>query len=381
MARRPAARKTRHRAAPLGRHEHCVLVLQGGGALGAYQAGVYEGFAAAGIVPDWVAGVSIGAVNGALIAGNAPADRVPRLREFWNLVSSGVPFVPPPSFEPVRPLLNRLSAASSVAFGIPGFFVPRIPPPYFAPAGSPGALSFYDTAPLDDTLARLVDWDRLARAETRLSVGAVDVQLGNSVYFDNRDTKLGPDHVRASGALPPGFPPVDVGHAHYWDGGLVSNTPLWYVLDDAPRLDALILQVDLFSARGAFPTTLDHALERAKDIQYSSRTRFNTKRIAELEDMRAALHRLLDKLPPALAADADARALAASCAPSRVSIVHLINRHYAGTSNAKDYEFSRSTVRALWEAGRRDVERSLAHADWKKVSATGPGVRTFDLTR
>jgi NTE family protein len=374
-------RHHRQKSEPL-QHDHLVLVLQGGGALGAYQAGVYEGMHEHGFAPDWVTGVSIGAINAALIAGNAPAKRVERLREFWDRVSSGMPIVPPLPLDPARLALNRLSAASAATFGVPGFFVPRIPPAFLAPDGMPAALSVYDTSPLRATLQELVDFDRLNDQERiRLSVGAVDVQTGNSVYFDNRHDRLAAEHVMASGALPPGFPPIEIDGARYWDGGIVSNSPLWYVLDDSPHISALIVQVDLFSARGEVPVNLDEVLERAKDIQYSSKTRFNTTRIKELEELRHALGRLLRKVPAELHRDPDYKALAPFARLRRqITIAHLVNRRLSTSSNAKDYEFSRATVRELWAAGLDDVRRSWRRREWLEAREVVNGVRVFDLS-
>jgi len=382
----PAPRKTsrkRARTHYLPAHQSTVLVLQGGGALGAYQAGVYEGMEEAGLSPDWVTGVSIGAINAALIAGNAPPDRLPRLREFWDLVSSGLPLAVPAEMDLLRMVFNRWSASASAAFGVPGFFVPRVPPPMLSPDGSHGALSLYDTSPLRDTLHRLVDFDLINERRTRLAVGAVEVRTGNSKYFDNHDSKVnfGPEHVMASGALPPGLPPVYVMNVPHWDGGLVSNTPLWYVLDDSAHLDALIVQVDLFSARGAMPRNLDQVLERAKDIQYSSKTRANTTRAKQMDDVTAAVRRLLATLPARLRADADAQFLARSTEAHKVSIVQIINRRFDHSSQAKDFEFSRATVRALWDAGRDAVKRTLASPEWPLACATHRGVRTYDLAR
>jgi len=364
----------------LPKHEQSVLVLQGGGALGAYQAGVYEGMAERGFAPNWVTGVSIGAVNGALIAGNVPERRLERLRAFWDQVSSAIPLVAPAYLDPLRLAFNRVSALATTTFGVPGFFVPRVPPPYLAPDGSPQALSIYDTTPLRATLEELVDFDLINRKAVRLSVGSVDVHTGNSVYFDSQRQAIGPEHVMASGALPPGLPPIVIEGNHYWDGGIVSNSPLWYVLDDAPGLNALITQVDLFSARGPLPQNLDQVLERAKDIQYSSKTRFNTTRAEELEGVRAAMTRLLDKLPPKLRQDPDYQRLAPLCRQrQRVTIMHLINRRSAYSSSDKDYLFSREEVRQLWEAGLEDVRRSCAHPQWRKATETVHGVRVFDL--
>jgi NTE family protein len=356
-------------------------VLQGGGALGAYQAGVYQGMHEQGLAPDWVTGVSIGAINAALIAGNRPERRVARLAEFWDRVSSGVLVVPPAQLDPVRIAFNRLSAATAVAFGVPGFFVPRVPPAFLAPDGTPEALSVYDTSPLLTTLEELVDFDLVnSRRHVRLSVGSVNVRTGNSVYFDSDRQRLEPQHIMASGSLPPGFPPVVIDGEHYWDGGIVSNSPLWYVLDNSRQLSALIVQVDLFSARGDLPVNLDQVLERAKDIQYSSKTRFNTTRVQELEGLRQALARLIEKLPAKLRGDPDYKRLKSICEGRRqITIAHLINRRFTTSTNAKDYEFSRATVQQLWEAGLEDVRRTCAHQSWREAKEVITGVRVFDL--
>jgi NTE family protein len=376
-ARRQSKRSIRF-AVP--KHEQSVLVLQGGGALGAYQAGVYEGMAERGFAPNWVTGVSIGAINGALIAGNPPERRLERLHAFWDLVSSGIPVVMPAYLDPVRLAFNRVSTLATTTFGVPGFFAPRIPPPYFAPDDTPGALSFYDTSPLRDTLEELVDFDLINSKTVRLAVGSTDVRTGNSVYFDSLKQTVGPEHIMASGALPPGLPSIAIEGIHYWDGGIVSNSPLWYVLDDAPGLSALITQVDLFSARGPLPKNLDEVLERSKDIQFSSKTRFNTTRIEELESLRAALGRLLAKLPPKFRDDPDVRVLAPLArGRHHITIMHLINRRSAYSSSDKDYLFSRSEVQQLWQAGLEDVRRSCAHPQWRDATETVHGIRVFDF--
>jgi len=362
-------------------HDHTVLVLQGGGALGAYQAGAYEGLAEAGLVPDWVTGVSIGAINAALIAGNPPPRRVERLREFWDRVSASAPVMLPPAFDPLRVAFNRVSAFGAVAFGVNGFFSPRVPPPYFAIDGTPGALSFYDTEPLKRTLEELVDFRLINNHSMRLSVGATNVRTGDSVYFDNRHRPITTEHIRASGALPPGFPPVMIDGEEYWDGGIVSNSPLWYVVDDSPRLNALIIQIDLFSAKGEPPTNLNQVLERAKDIQYSSKTRFNTKRIKELNALHDVLGRLLAQLPAELKNSPDGRELERLCDQGHITIAHLINRRQKYSAQSKDYEFSRTTVNELWAAGLEDVRQGAARFDLLKPVDAGFGMRVYDLTR
>src|SRR5947209_8468804 len=279
-----------------------VLVLQGGGALGSYQAGAYQSLCGYGFEPDWVAGISIGAVNAAIIAGNEGQTRVKRLKEFWEMVSAPVPWKQIGKSDHSRELFNSSSAALIATFGVPGFFVPRLPPAPLWPPGSPQAQSYYDTAPLKKTLERLVDFDRINDLKTRLSVGAVGVTSGNFKYFDNYEfkklgKKIGPEHIMASGALPPGFPSIVIEGEHYWDGGIASNTPLDFVLDAEIDRDLLIFQVDLFSARGDLPNSLLEATEREKDIRFSSRTRMNTDKNKQVHNTRKALRDLIGKLP------------------------------------------------------------------------------------
>src|SRR4030081_1433138 len=282
-----------------------VLVLQGGGALGSYQAGAYQALCHHDFEPEWIAGISIGAINAAIIAGNPREKRVGRLKEFWEMVSAPVPWNPVTSSDRGRSLCNETSAALIAAFGVPGFFRPRIPPAPLWPPGTPQSQSYYDTAPLRATLERLVDFDRINALETRLSVGAVSVTTGNFRYFDNFEfnklgKKIGPEHIMASGALPPGFPSIEIEGEHYWDGGIATNTPLDYVLDEEVNQDLLIFQVDLFSARGHLPVSLLEAAEREKDIRFSSRTRMNTDKNKQIHNTRKALRELLGKLPAKL---------------------------------------------------------------------------------
>jgi len=361
------------------RHDQSILVLQGGGALGAYQAGAYAALADAGIEPDWVTGVSIGAINAALIAGNPTKLRAQRLGEFWQRVSQFSPPPLPQGLDSMRAMMNGLSAASAFLLGVPGFFNPRPVLPFFAPEGSPGALSFYDTTPLKATLEELVDFDLINARQVRLSLGAVNLRNGNSTYFDNVSRTIGAEHVMASGALPPGFPPVAIGGELYWDGGIVSNSPLTYVFDENPRMDAFIVQVDVFSGTGRLPGNLAQVQERAKDIQYASKTRFNTDRIKQVEAMRDALSRVLDRLPASLRNDPDVQSLRAASTRGKVSLVHLINRHAVRTSQYKDCEFSRATVTDLWNAGRSDVQRMLNEPARVRVTEMGDCLSVYDF--
>ncbi|RVQ66441.1 patatin-like phospholipase family protein [Croceicoccus ponticola] len=368
-------------AKPKSRTATTVLVLQGGGALGSYQAGVYEALAECGEIPCWVAGISIGAINAAIIAGNPPERRIERLRAFWDLASSRVTIPSLTRDGEVRRWFNEMSAGIVAMTGIPGFFEPRLIPPGMLWPDIPQAISFYDTAPLRQTLLDLVDFDLLnAKKGVRFSVGAVNVLTGNFVYFDNREREIIPEHIMASGALPPGFPPVFIEGEPYWDGGLVSNTPLQYVLDTSPNGGLTIFQVDLFSARGRMPLTLPDALQREKDIRYSSRTRLNTDLNKQMERLRDAARRLVEKLPDELRDDADARMLAELPTHGGVSIMHLINRSEMNESHSKDYEFSRYTIDEHWATGHKDAHRSLHDDRWKGRDVHASGIATFDLT-
>jgi NTE family protein len=363
--------------------ERCVLVLQGGGALGAYQAGVLDALDLAGHQPRWVAGISIGAINAALIAGNPPERRVARLHEFWNRASSRVTLASPFTEGWGRRIFSEVSAGLIALSGIPGFFKPRLTPPWLAIPGSPEAISLYDTAPLRETLLELVDFNLLNNGPVRFSVGAVNVLSGNFVYFDNRDRLIEPEHIMASGALPPGFPPVMIDGEPYWDGGIVSNTPLQYVLDErgaeAGDEPLLVFQVDLFSARGVMPRSLAEATQREKDIRFSSRTRMNTDVQKRIEQLEAAASRLATRLPPELSDDPDVRMLTAHSCEGPVTIMHLINRSEDYETQCKDYEFSRMTVDGHWASGKRDVERSFASPRWKKRHRPERGIVTLDL--
>lgn len=379
------------KSAKLGaKQELCTLVLQGGGALGAYQAGVYEAMEAHGLRPSWVAGVSIGAINSAIIAGNPPERRTARLREFWDGVSSNLMLFDLPKGLGIqaREMMNESRAAMVSLFGVPGFFAPRMPPAPMQLPGTPGALSYYDTTPLQRTLEKLIDFDLIntpdPRHKVRLSVGAVNVATGNFRYFDSttpgQDGLIGPHHIMASGALPPGFPPIEIDGEFYWDGGLVSNTPLQYVIDQPRADDMLVLQVDLFSARGPLPRTLSEVCERLQDIRFASRTRLNTDVVAQQQMISAAARRLAAKLPPDLSNDPDLAQLMAVGSPAALTILHLIHRDKHYETQSKDYEFSRQTMREHWAAGRGAVQTSLKSPQWAERSKAPAGINVLDLT-
>jgi NTE family protein len=364
--------------------DRIALVLQGGGALGAYQGGVYQALAEANLQPDWVAGISIGAINSAIIAGNVPERRAEQLRNFWELVSQpplGIPNLPIKLDDYTHRIVNQTRALGILLFGAPNFFVPRWPSPLVAPPRSLGALSFYDVSPVRSLLEQIVDFDLLNRGPMRLSVGTVNVRSGNFTYFDTTTHRIGPDHILASGALPPGFPAVEIDGEHYWDGGLLSNTPLDWVLDCPDRRDTLTFQVDLWNAKGELPRDLIEADLRQKEIRFSSRTRLSTDRFRKIQRLRRAMWRLLRELPPDLRQTPHAELLATEADEKVYNIIHLIyhSRNYEGTS--KDYEFSRRTMEEHWTAGYDDTVHTLRHPEVHERPTNRDGVRIFDLAR
>jgi NTE family protein len=440
-------RKT-HRVPVRPPFECIALLLQGGGALGAYQAGVYEALADAHLDPDWVAGISIGAINSALITGNPPETRLEKLRKFWELVTTtplwgaagqlgakiepvcdlmdqaigsvasiGATSLMPLSSKPpgqhadrlreswrniamdamsgwpsdlafpaargdvARGLANQISARLALVRGAPGFFVPRIPVPWLQPTGSLEATSYYDSAPLKATLERLVDFDRINAGERRFSVGAVNVGTGNFVYFDNTTHAIGPEHVMASGALPPGLPAIEIEGEYYWDGGLVSNTPLQWVLESEPGRDTLAFQVDLWSARGVFPRNMAEVTTRQKEIQYSSRARANSDRFKHVQKLRNALSSLLQKLPEELKDNPELGVLSRVADHKVYNLVQLIYRSKKYERDSKDYEFSRASMEEHWRAGYHDTAHTLRHREVLERPKSLEGVFTFDLAR
>ena len=391
----------------------CIaLVLQGGGALGAYQAGVFQALDEAGIEPDWISGISIGAFNSAIIAGNPPGQRVEKLRRFWErvtqplaewqaLIPSGETIeeeaaasmaphptgfwlaasrlIPAFNLDSTRALLNQWAAGRVLFNGTPGFFALRPVTPWFWPAGSERATSYYDASALKTTLEQHIDFDRINSGPMRLSVGAVNVRTGNFVYFDTAKDRIRAEHVMASGALPPAFGAVEIDGEHYWDGGLVSNTPLRWVVDNSQQQDTLVFQVDLWSSRGELPRNMAHVNTRQKEIIYSSRTRAASTRFHEIQSIRNALSTLLEKVPAELM-EAPEYAVLRQFSERKVwNLVHLIYRakHYEGDS--KDYEFSRQSMVDHWRAGYDDTVRTLAHPQVLERPRSPDGVSVFDI--
>jgi NTE family protein len=368
-----------HKVRPPSYDKKIGLVLQGGGALGSYQAGVYEALASSEYLPDWVAGISIGAINAAIIVGNTPENRVKRLRCFWEEVTAQHNFLPSASVGSPAVWQQRSSALTALMFGQPGFFTPRPPKDWLSPGNR---VSYYDTSALKGTLERLVDFNRINSTEDmRLSVGAVNVRTGQFSYFDSAKMPIRPEHIMASSALPPGFPPIEIDGEYYWDGGLFSNTPLEYVLDYSPRRSRLTFQVDLFHAQGRLPTNLDEVSERDKDIRYSSRTNVCSNAFRDRHNVRHAINELHKLLPPELASTEQAKRLYEYGCVTEMDIVRLIYRPVEPQGASKIYDFSRSSMEKRWQQGRSDARTVLHASPWLAPAPKELGVRVFDVPR
>ncbi|WP_262297701.1 patatin-like phospholipase family protein [Microvirga sesbaniae] len=339
-----------------------VLVLQGGGALGAYQVGAYQALHEAGIEPDWVIGTSIGAINASLIAGNAPEHRLERLREFWSRMQHE-PWVELLGAWPlVGPLAMNLATMTQ---GIPAFFRPNLPAflGLQLPLGSESA-GYYDTSPLARTLSELADFDQINGRKTRLTVGAANVRTSEMRYFDNRDMELDIRHVMASGALPPAFPAVRIDGDLYWDGGILSNTPVEAVFDDNPRKNSVIFAVHIWNPQGPEPDTIWQVMGRQKDIQYSSRAVSHIARQKQIHRLRHVIAELVRRLPEKERMTEAVRELADYGCLTRMHVVRLLAPPFDGEDHTKDIDFSPRGIRRRWEAGYADTSRVLELEPW-----------------
>jgi NTE family protein len=358
-----------------------ALVLQGGGALGAYQAGVYQALHEAGIEPDWVCGVSIGAINSAIIAGNPPARRLERLHTFWDRITDRKIWHYTPDGDVYRKARNFASSFMTTALGQPGFFKPHPTSPWLSPAGARAATSYYDTEPLRQTLLELVDFDLINEKKMRFAVGAVNILSGNFIYFDNAHDEIIPEHIMASGALPPALPMVKVGTDHFWDGGIVSNTPPQHLLDQEDDLNSLVFQVDLFSARGVLPRDMQDVMARHKDIMYSSRTRYNTDVYRKTHNLKVRLHKALARIPDEQLSDEERRFKSQMTRLPEIAILQLIYQQKAYEGDAKDHEFSGTSMREHWMSGHEDTKRTLKKRDWIVMPQEGTGIVIHDVHR
>jgi NTE family protein len=339
-----------------------VLVLQGGGALGSYQAGVYQALQDAGIEPDWIIGTSIGAINASLIAGNEPQHRLERLHAFWSRVQHEPHWSFQGSF---LGLDRRWSQWSTLTQGIPGFFIPN-PLAHAGDAFPLGAnrAGYYSTAPLEHTLAELVNFDLINQASPRLTVGAAHVRTSRMRYFDTRDGRLDVRHIMASGALPPAFPPVRIDDELYWDGGILSNTPTEAVFDDSPRKDSVIFSVHLWNPVGAEPTTMADVLNRQKDVQYSSRIASQIARQQQAHRLRHVINELASRLPESERNKPEVTELLGYGCQTRMHVVQLLAPQLDREDHTKDIDFSQAGIKQRWEAGYAHTTAVLARKPW-----------------
>ncbi len=353
-----------------------VLVLQGGGALGAYQVGVYEALHEAGIEPDWVIGTSIGAINAALIAGNPPENRLGKLRDFWQRVEQGS------GNDPLRfftGLFNVSANMTTLTRGIPSFFSPN-------PAAWIGAqallgienAAYYTTAPLRETLSELIDLDHCSEHGIRLTVGAVNARTGEMRYFDSRDARLGIDHVLASGALPPAFPAVRIDGDPYWDGGIYSNTPIEAVLDDNPRRNSVIFTVNMWNPEGPEPESLWQVMGRAKDIQFASRATSHIAKQKQIHHLRHIIRELSRELPVKMRGTPRIKELASWGCGTTMHVARLVAPRLEGEDHTKDIDFTPAGIRARWQAGHADTRRMIERAPWTAPSDPTDGVVIHD---
>jgi NTE family protein len=370
--------------------EGVVLVLQGGGALGAYQAGVFQAIHEANIEVTWLCGTSIGAINAALIAGNLPEQRVERLREFWETVTKlpvtlpNVPWLsdlPSAGNAQARYWTSRISAFATMFHGAPGFFSPRAFPPVSSAAEKPDLVSYYDTSPLKATLARLVNFDLIDSKTKRFSVGATHIRTGASVYFDNWEQKVTAAHVIASASLPPGFPPTEIDGEYYWDAGVVSNSPMQFVIDNRRRNSALVFQVDLWDAKGEVPLDIPSANLRAIEIHSASRISVSLEQYRKMQKFRNALCKFLDQLPKHCHDDPEVKFLSEEARVKLATIVQLKYQAKKYETAAKTFEFSRRAMEEHWQAGYEDTKVALGEPAVLEPPHVAEAIRIFDVHR
>lgn len=365
-------------------YERIACVFQGGGALGAYQVGAYRALHEHGYVPNYLAGVSIGAINCAIIAGNPLEKQLEKLNEFWDLIAPRLMeevFIERfDTLDLLRHIHNRSGALHAMMYGLDGFFKPRLFPPTPLTEDTPDNLSYYDTSELRNTLERLVDFDLINDKKVTLCLGAVNVESGEMIYFNNQKMEITPEHVMASGALPPGFPAVKIGDDYYWDGGIYANTPLITVMDALPELDTLCFVVDCFSLKGKLPKNMDELEERQKDIRYGSHSRRMTNVYASRQNLQLAIKYLSDKLPPELKKDPEIQSIMALGHAKRFSVVHIIYKGTPYTHSFKDYNFARSALQSRSEVGYKNTIEVLKNPEWEKQSCKTMACSIYGVT-
>ncbi|WP_131781085.1 patatin-like phospholipase family protein [Legionella gresilensis] len=353
-------------------YERIACVFQGGGALGAYQVGAYRAIRERGYLPNYLTGVSIGAINSAIIAGNPPETQLDKLISFWETITPKLlidAFFDFNMSDFAHHMHNHVGAMYSLLFGLEGFFKPRLIPPHALTQDSPDHLSYYDTSELRHTLERHIDFDRINQnKKITLCLGAVNITSGQMVFFNSQKCPITVDHVMASGALPPGFPAIKIGEDYYWDGGIYANTPLVTVLDALPQLDTLCFVVDCFSLQGRLPQTMDQIEERQKDIRYASHSRRLTNVYTVKQNLQAAIQFLGEKLTPEAKEDPEVQKILKLGHRKRLSIVHIIHHATPYSHSFKDYNFIEAVIKLRMDMGYQDARAVLDKPTWEQQS-------------
>ncbi len=356
-------------------YDHYALILQGGGSLGAYHIGVYEALNKAAIKLDTIAGISIGAFTAAIIAGNEPENRLERLHAFWESIS-WPDFPKTPGIDQMRTLHHKITSLQGVLFGQPNFFVPRFPGPQLHPRGSIAATSYYDTSRLKSTLKKYIDFDRINAKEMRLILGATRVKDGEHVFFDNANMRITPEHVMASGAMPPGFPGVRLEGDLYWDGGCVANTPLEQLFRSKKDENTLVFMVDLFTPFGDEPQDMEDVTIRSKDILYTSRTSHHIDHVIDRHNLSVALQEALNSMPETqkkIELQKSLRKIGNEY--GHFDIVHIIYDSTKHKISSRDCEFSKSSLKSRSKYGFEDTEKILTQAPWLKDRSINQAAR------
>ncbi len=352
-----------------------VLVMQGGGAQGAYQGGVYEALHEAGIEPDWVIGTSIGAINGSIIAGNEIPQRLERLREFWSRVETG----PPRLLGVLAPMFGNPShELATLLTGVPGFFSPN-PAFLLGPEAAVGVerAAMYSVDPLRKLLPDLVDFDLVNSGKPRFTLGLVGVRDSQMRYFDSSYGRVGLDHVLGSSAVPPTFPAVRIDGEAYWDGGIYSNTPVEAVFDDAPRQSSVVFAVQIWHTRGPEPESVAQVFARQKDIMFGSRSRSHIARQAQMHRMRHIIRTLVGMLSEEQRKSFEVQEFAGYGCTSVMHLIEINAEPLDGETNSREYDFSPATIAARWQAGYDDTRRTIARRPWDDPVDPAVGVALY----
>ncbi|PJD96028.1 MAG: hypothetical protein CK426_06215 [Legionella sp.] len=363
-------------------YQYVVCAFQGGGALGAYQAGVLHALDKAHYFPNWFVGTSIGAINAAIAAGNPEHLRIEKMYQFWEKIATHAPLsaLSWPDYLPVKKVAHWLSAHSAALFGQAGFFSPRL---FYPGLNTPSAdnISFYDMMPLRSTLEQFVDFDRINSKKTvRLSVGAVEVESGEMLYFDSEKEKIGPEHIMASGALPPSFPAIEINGKYYWDGGISNNSPLCYVLSHREKTHILCFMVNLFNSYGLNPQSLDDVLQRKKDIEFSSKFHQTLSLYQEIQELKNSIHLLSQHIPPSKKEKPELKLCLARGRQSTISLVHFLYQEDNSELSSKDYEFSYHTIKERLDKGYKDGMRAIKKSPWLNPIDARNGIALHDMS-